>query len=724
MARTYSQQTIKLLFARARQCAYPGCSTQLVLEHRGQLTVVAEIAHIRSEKPDGPRHDPAYPAELINEEENLLLLCGTHHKPVDDHESIYPVDELLDWKREQTAAASDRSLTEGQVEQIFLHYDLNRLGREGFEKICQALTVHVLGPGTEVFVGPGPDGGRDAAFDGPTKGFPSRQAPWDGYIAMIAMFSQPQSNPRWAKRALGHRIKREFNWWSQRVERGDRRPDYFIFATNVQLTADDGELAPLTELIDLHADEFGLRDWLIWDEKRLGELLDAYPDVRHAVSSLSASNEIVAGVLARLSTAPTTKVYQPGESGHEAAFQPAYDAAGGVYMLGNALGQVQEHQLGWLQFFPGGAGGEPAVLCALYGKKVVVVATAVWNDIEAIGDGVSGGGAVGIGFPMFEENTSGAFVRSDVKTVELAGGRWDPERRGRLLRPAGGSPVWQPELTFDSEASKHRDAWSSLFDQRDLRIRVAARIPLSARVWRISGRARMLEAVDATGIAAFFSTLADRYSVQTSADSWQEIDKPDGENNSRFAAYQITASTSDGRTALALCLRLTLPAGRGTEVHTTVDLRVDFSALSTPTESPDDVPGTRPLAFNELTTFLVRAWPTATVALLLGAVEDPLAAPPAGAARLEFHIGNEQPGHSDRRPTIPILDMIDLSLLGSPRGAGPRALSIGVTTPLGLTATAIGEAVDEALVWMVEDAGFVTPHPSAGSARNTPREPA
>jgi hypothetical protein len=46
-----------------------------------------------------------YPVELINSEENLLLLSGTHHKAIDTHASVYRVDELLDWKRRQVAEA-------------------------------------------------------------------------------------------------------------------------------------------------------------------------------------------------------------------------------------------------------------------------------------------------------------------------------------------------------------------------------------------------------------------------------------------------------------------------------------------------------------------------------------------------------------------------------------------------------------------------------------------
>jgi hypothetical protein len=95
--RAYSQLTIKTLFGQASSCAHPGCSAPLIFTERGVSTVIAEIAHIRSESVEGPRHDATWVGD-INGSENLLLLCGTHHKPVDWHESIYSVDELERWK--------------------------------------------------------------------------------------------------------------------------------------------------------------------------------------------------------------------------------------------------------------------------------------------------------------------------------------------------------------------------------------------------------------------------------------------------------------------------------------------------------------------------------------------------------------------------------------------------------------------------------------------------
>ncbi len=116
MKRRYSEATIKVLFGRATRCAYPGCREALVFEDRGHLTVVAQIAHIRSGSPDGPRHVPGY--EPVNSEENLLLLCGKHHKAVDAHESIYSVEELLDWKTRQVTEGTDRELSDDQLAQI------------------------------------------------------------------------------------------------------------------------------------------------------------------------------------------------------------------------------------------------------------------------------------------------------------------------------------------------------------------------------------------------------------------------------------------------------------------------------------------------------------------------------------------------------------------------------------------------------------------------------
>jgi hypothetical protein len=99
----YSDPTLKYLFGTASQCARPECSQPLIARERGKPTVLVQIARIRSEKENGPRYDPNYPKSEINAFPNLLLLCPPHHKPVDDNESDYTVDELEQWKEAQIA---------------------------------------------------------------------------------------------------------------------------------------------------------------------------------------------------------------------------------------------------------------------------------------------------------------------------------------------------------------------------------------------------------------------------------------------------------------------------------------------------------------------------------------------------------------------------------------------------------------------------------------------
>lgn len=103
MARNYTILTIKTLFGQAQSCAYPGCNEPLIFEDKDVSTVVAQIAHIRSERSGGPRHDASYTGD-INGDENLILLCGKHHPPVDRHESLYPIEELSRWKERQVSS--------------------------------------------------------------------------------------------------------------------------------------------------------------------------------------------------------------------------------------------------------------------------------------------------------------------------------------------------------------------------------------------------------------------------------------------------------------------------------------------------------------------------------------------------------------------------------------------------------------------------------------------
>ncbi|WP_155370619.1 hypothetical protein [Catellatospora vulcania] len=298
MGRSYAEKTVKLLFGRANRCGYPDCSNALIFEDRGALTVSAQIAHIRSGSPAGPRYDPKYPEELVDQEENLILLCGVHHKPVDDHTSIYAVDELLEWKHHQISVSTSQ-LTDRQITKIVQHYDLNSLEPSTFEMLCQALTAEVLGPGTEIRGGCNPRHREDAAFRGRLTSFPSTNNPWSGYVAMQAWFNHSANAPV-GRDMLRQKIWHEVKRWSSETggDGGLEVPEYLILATNTSIPAAFG-LGGRDEIEEfVRRISNGLfKGWLIWDEADLLRMLDRYSKVRDVFVPIMSSTRLAAELI-------------------------------------------------------------------------------------------------------------------------------------------------------------------------------------------------------------------------------------------------------------------------------------------------------------------------------------------------------------------------------------------------------------------------------------------
>jgi hypothetical protein len=71
------------------------CRERLIHENGGgERSLVGEIAHIAGERPKAARGASALSDSARNEPENLLLLCRTHHKIIDDNEASYSVADL------------------------------------------------------------------------------------------------------------------------------------------------------------------------------------------------------------------------------------------------------------------------------------------------------------------------------------------------------------------------------------------------------------------------------------------------------------------------------------------------------------------------------------------------------------------------------------------------------------------------------------------------------
>jgi hypothetical protein len=384
--------------------------------------------------------------------------------------------------------------------------NLSGLGPQGFERLCQALAAYVLGPGIEVF-GAGPDGGREAAFTG-LQHYPASQGPWTGYGVLQVKFKERLLGTGADTTWLRKQVKAELTAWadsrSRRVRDG-RRPEYLIVATNIPLSAvpRTGGKDRIGSLIAEFAQQVGLKDWRIWDAVQIGTFLDSFPDVRRAFAALITPSEVLALLRDKVDSPPevsvvlSTPAIRPGQPGNEQAFIPVYTGAGGSARLGQPLGEVQDDGTGFVQYFDGGSAGQPAVICAGYRKVPVALSGEIWDALQAIGGGAPGSGTAGAGMPVAAIPPA-AFVTADCDYVQLAEGSWGP---GRLVR-AGDSWIWRPEISLDSEAFRDRDTHTGRDTGMDLRLRVAARIPVATAGLRVTnaGRARMLDVLQEHGL--------------------------------------------------------------------------------------------------------------------------------------------------------------------------------------------------------------------------------
>jgi len=113
------ESTVKRLFSLSgNRCAFPGCKRTLVIEN-GVVTGI--ICHIKGTELGAARYDEKQTDEDRRAFENLLLMCGDHHKEIDTNREAWPVERLEKVKREHEAVMGRRpaaQLTDDQVRQF------------------------------------------------------------------------------------------------------------------------------------------------------------------------------------------------------------------------------------------------------------------------------------------------------------------------------------------------------------------------------------------------------------------------------------------------------------------------------------------------------------------------------------------------------------------------------------------------------------------------------
>lgn len=97
MSMSISLKTQKILWGRAAAlCSFADCRRHLVEDETkaDDPAIVGENAHIIAREDDGPRGDTAFPAELRDKYDNLILLCAVHHTQIDKQPKHFTVDLL------------------------------------------------------------------------------------------------------------------------------------------------------------------------------------------------------------------------------------------------------------------------------------------------------------------------------------------------------------------------------------------------------------------------------------------------------------------------------------------------------------------------------------------------------------------------------------------------------------------------------------------------------
>lgn len=186
-------------------------------------------------------------------------------------------------------------------------YNLTGLSTRSFEQLVQAIALKVIGSGVVIY-GDGPDGGREATFEGRAN-YPSEGDPWNGYIVIQAKFKQrPQDTQKDGEWAL-EQLEKELEDFAN-PKKGRRNPGYYIFATNIVLTPvqDKGTKDKVNKLFEKFKDSVPLKGYDIWDYDKIRVFLDNSEDIRHSYAAWITPGDVFAQII---------KTIQPNQADFE-----------------------------------------------------------------------------------------------------------------------------------------------------------------------------------------------------------------------------------------------------------------------------------------------------------------------------------------------------------------------------------------------------------------------
>ena len=171
--------------------------------------------------------------------------------------------------------------------------DFSNFSPDSFEQFTQALAIKVLGGGVTIF-GNGPDGGREATFNGKLSFPHPPENTWSGYGVIQAKFKEntetTQKDQDWAIAQL----ERELEKWQANPNRTPK-PEYFIYCTNVKLTpATNGGIDRINKVLNTAKSKVGIKDYDVWDGNKLITLIDSQPDIRKRYTHFFTTGDLLA----------------------------------------------------------------------------------------------------------------------------------------------------------------------------------------------------------------------------------------------------------------------------------------------------------------------------------------------------------------------------------------------------------------------------------------------
>jgi hypothetical protein len=182
-------------------------------------------------------------------------------------------------------------------------YDFSGLSSRSFEQMIQALSLKILGPGVIIF-GDGPDGGREATYQGCLKSYPAEKECWGGYIVIQAKFCQRPKNDTKADTnwLIGQLEKELKNFANSKKKR--KKPEYYILATNIVLSSvpKKGGKDKISKLIKSYAAKVPMKGSSIWDYDQICRYLDGDQDVRNAYRAWITPGDVLASIIKHFSS--------------------------------------------------------------------------------------------------------------------------------------------------------------------------------------------------------------------------------------------------------------------------------------------------------------------------------------------------------------------------------------------------------------------------------------